>query len=280
MRLTPLFAATTFTALLSTAALTGPASGSPVDASLGGVRTVEPSAGTTESPYDLYLDFNGSSEGNPDLSSSGSAPVSTAIASSNGGTVVAVSKGAGEAAGMEPFDPEAPAELAVVVARPEGDGDPFAPQGGDFAFGASFNLDPKSQGSSVDNGNNLFQRGLYRDDAQYKLQIDDGRVSCRVSGSSGAVQVKSSTAVRSGAWHRVRCLRESNVVKLVVVELTADGPVSRSWTRSGPIGDLAFSARPPLSVGGKVDRSGAVVRSSSDQFNGRIDDVFFRRISG
>ncbi|CAA9386246.1 MAG: hypothetical protein AVDCRST_MAG47-2448 [uncultured Nocardioidaceae bacterium] len=276
MRLTPLFAATTFTAVLSTAALTGPASGSP-----GGVaRSLEPSARTAASSYDLYLDFNGSNAGTPDMSSSGSAPVSTSVASSDGGRVVAVSKGAGQAARMEPFDPETPAELAVVVARPEGNGDPFAPRTGDFAFGASFNLDPRSQGSSVDNGNNLFQRGLYSDDAQYKLQIDDGRVSCRVAGSSGAVQVKASRAVRSGAWHRVRCLRDSNVVKLVVVELTADGPVSRSWTQSGPIGDLAFSARPPLSVGGKVDRTGAVVKSSSDQFNGRVDNVFFRRISG
>ena len=232
------------------------------------------------SSHDLYLDFNGGTGDSPDLSSSGSAPVTTGIASSGGGTVVAEPKGAGKVARLEPFDPDTPAQLAAVVVRPAGDADPFAPRRDAFTFGATFKLDPKSQGSTVDNGNNLVQRGLYADDAQYKIQVDGSRVSCRVGGSAGAVLVKASVLVDPGAWYRTRCTRNGTSVKLVLVKRTADGPVTRSWTRSGAIGDLAFSAEPPLSVGGKVNSSGALVTSSADQFNGRVDDVFFRRIDG
>jgi hypothetical protein len=268
MKLTPAVAATTFTALVSCLTMSVPASGSPA------------STRTAGSPYDLYLDFNGVQSGRPDISSSGSAPVSTSIASSGGGTVFATSRGSGQAARMEPFDPGTPAELAVVVARPEGTGDPLAPRSGDFAFGAYFNLDARSEGSSVDNGNNLVQRGLYRDDAQYKLQVDAGRVSCRVSGAAGALEVRASTAVKTGVWYSVRCVRNSSVVQLVLVELADSGSVRQSWSRSGPTGDLRFSARPPLSAGGKVSSRGAVVKESADQFNGRVDNVFFRRLDG
>ena len=239
------------------------------------------SAAAAQSDRELYLTFDGSNGSIPNLASTGSAEVETGIASANGGTVLGVKHaGAGRAARLEPFDPESPAELATVVIDPAGGTDPFDTGKAPFAFGADFRLDEKSEGSDADNGNNLFQRGLYSDAAQYKLQIDGGRISCRVEGSAGSVHVVAGKDLRTERWHRVRCTRKQGTVTLRLVHFTADGPVRRVWSKSGTIGALTFDAGVPLSVGGKVDGDGDVVENSSDQFNGRIDDVFFRRLDG
>jgi hypothetical protein len=243
-----------------------------------GVPALAPSPAVAgPSQYELYLAFNGKTNGSPNLKSSGSAAVTTGIASAGDGVVAAVRrKGAGRAARFEPFDPGTPARLAVVVVRPNGN-DRLSPGNGAFAFGAAFKLDAKSQGSDVDDGNNLLQRGLYGDAAQYKIQIDGNRLSCRVKGSAGAVLVNASSKLAPGRWHRARCARNNNVVKLVLHERTKQGVKKRVWKRSGSIGSVAFSAGTPMSVGGKVNNSGEVLSSASDQFNGRVDNVFFRR---
>ena len=235
----------------------------------------------TPASHELYLDFDGETTGTtPNLDNSGSASLTTAVAAAGGGTVVAVRReGAGRAALLEPFDPETPAELAVVVVEPSGTRDPLAPGTGAFTFGAAFRLDEKSSGSSVDDGNNVVQRGLFGDD-QYKIQIDQRRLSCRVAGSAGSVMVAADSALDAERWHRARCTRVDGTLTLVLVERTADGTEKHTWTRSGTIGALSFDDAPPLSVGGKVSDDGDVVRSSSDQFNGRIDNVFFRRTDG
>lgn len=239
-----------------------------------------PTASAADSDYDLFLNFNASSGGTPDLTSSGSAPVSTEVVTAGGGQVLARARGKGQAARLEPFDPETPTELGVVVVWPDEGKNPFTPRSSPFSFGATFNLDRTNAGTSADNGNNLLQRGLYSDDTQYKIQVDHDRVSCRVSGAAGAVRVRAGRDVRPRVWHRVRCIREGSTVTLVLVELTSDGPVRRTWSRTGATGDLAFSAQPPLSLGGKVESSGKLATASADQFNGRVDNVFFRRLDG
>lgn len=265
--------AAALTALLSVSAASGVPAASAVPAtSATAVAVATPAAGNA-----LFLDFNGGTGARPDLSSSGTARVTASITSAGGGTVVAERHGQGRAARFEPFDPSTPTELAVVVIEPAGDRDPFAPRERSFTFGATFALDARSQGSRVDNGNNLVQRGLAGDGSQYKLQIDSGRLSCRVAGSAGAVHVTASTELRTERWHRARCSRANGSVTLVLVELTPDGPVRRTWSRSGAIGTLAFNKLPPLSVGGKVDSNGELIAASSDQMNGRVDNVFFRR---
>lgn len=246
-----------------------------------GVGPVTSEAKVAADEHDFYLTFNGKTGETPSLKSSGSASVSTEIASANGGTVTGVRhQGAGRAARFEPFDGEAPAKLAAVVVTPDGGKDPFAPGSSGFTFGAAFRIDAKSQGSKVDNGNNLAQRGLYQDDAQYKLQVDDNRLSCRVKGAAGSILVRADEVVKPRRWHRARCTRKGSTVTLVFVERTSDGRTKHRWSRSGTIGKLAFDSRPPLSIGGKVNGNGKLVATSSDQFNGRIDNVFFRRLGG
>lgn len=246
----------------------------------GSATTTGAAAAATEPKRDLFLDFNGRAGPTPNLASSGSASVTTAIASAGGGTIVGVRhRGQGRAARLERFATDSPG-LAVLVVRPKGEQDPFAPGDKAFTFGAAFRLDARNEGSSVDNGNNLVQRGLYADDAQFKVQVDGERLSCRVSGSAGSVVVTARSDLAPRRWHRARCTRKADSVILRLVERTADGVVKRRWTRSGTIGELSFADAPPLAVGGKVDSSGEVAAGDSDQFNGRVDNVFFRRLPG
>ena len=160
----------------------------------------------------------------------------------------------------------------LSVRNAGGDADALSPGDASFSFGADFALDAVSDGSSVDNGDNLIQRGLATDEVQYKLELDNRRPSCRILGSTGDVRVVSPVQVRAGAWYRVRCLRHPASVTLTVTDL-ATGKETVT-TEAGETGLLDASSRSiPLSVGGKLNSDGSLVQSATDQFNGAIDQV-------
>jgi hypothetical protein len=73
---------------------------------------------------------------------------------------------------------------------------------GDFRFGAAFRLDAVSQGSRADNGDNLVQRGLSGDPAQYKLQLDGRVPACRVQGAAALSQCERSASARGDGMSR------------------------------------------------------------------------------
>jgi len=157
-------------------------------------------------------------------------------------------------------------------------GDPLSPRSDPFDFGADFRLDPRSTGSSVDNGDNLVQRGLYNDRGQYKLELDGGRVGCRVKGASGAVYVRSTVQIQRDTWYRAVCRREGDQVTVHVARLTASGPGSFTRTTAqGATGDVNLGDTVPLSAGGKLRNDGAMEVSATDQFNGVVDRVLYRR---
>ncbi|MGB3187487.1 MAG: LamG domain-containing protein [Ornithinimicrobium sp.] len=167
---------------------------------------------------------------------------------------------------------------AVLRVRNSGGGDDLAPARADFVFGADFTLDRDSTGSTVDDGDNLVQRGTFGSASQYKIDVDGGRVSCRIKGSSGAVTIKSSLRAKPGLWYRVRCARSGNDVQVTTTEYRGDGTsrVVRDEAR-GSTGSLKWvDSRAPMSVGGKLTRRGDIVRSSTDQFNGSVGRVVFR----
>lgn len=170
---------------------------------------------------------------------------------------------------------------AVMRVRNSGTADDLAPGRADFTIGADFELDPLSTGSSVDNGDNLIQRGTFGSQSQYKIDADGGKVSCRIKGSSGVVIVKSSARVTDGLWYQTRCSRVGTAVTLDVKEYRRDGTTRRfSDTRRGDTGSLTWAnRRTPLSVGGKLTARGTIVRSSTDQFNGSIGRLIFRTYS-
>jgi len=228
----------------------------------------------------LRLDFDGGPEAAGDplhrLNSSGRAPVRAVVVRRGAGAATRVPGRRGAWAARLPAyraHPDPPrASIRLDAAGPT---DRFSPGASDFRFGADFRLDAVSHGSRLDNGDNLVQRGLFGQPAQYKVQVD-GRVPlCRIKGRDGAATART-RSVRSQQWYRVRCLRRGPAVTIRVWRLTPRGPVGfdSATARSGT-GPVVFARRLPLSVGGKLDDSGEVALGSSDQFNGVVDEVVY-----
>jgi hypothetical protein len=229
--------------------------------------TVPAEAASTGKELDLRFEAAGA------RTNSGVSVLTVRTVSAHGGTVRQVGGFGGGSAIRLPAFATGSAPMAVMSAVDQQGQDDLSPGTARFRFGADFTLDAQSQGSSVDNGNNLIQRGSFRAAMQYKVEIDGRRPGCRVKGSAGAVSVRSPREVTPDTWYRVKCLREGPTVTLRVVRL-AD---HTAWTyrRSGPIGSVQTPRRSlPLSVGGKVNARGGIATSSSDQFNGRIDNAF------
>jgi laminin G domain protein len=162
---------------------------------------------------------------------------------------------------------------AMLLLRSQDTDDFLSPGSADFAFGADVLLDEESEDAPTDNGNNVVQRGLYVDTAQYKLQVDHGAFSCRVAGSEGEAVVSASGVVEPGEWYRVSCERRDGGL-LLTWERLAD---SETGTETSPatIGDVTFPEGTPFVVGGKLDARGEVTVDATDQFNGVIDNVWF-----
>jgi len=148
----------------------------------------------------------------------------------------------------------------------------------DFEYGAVFRLDARSSGRSIDDGNNLLQRGLYSGPAQFKLQVDGGYPSCSVKGSAGRVSVSSVTKVAADRWYRAECSRVGSRVSVSVAPYGGTGTTS-SRSASGSSGTLSFQSSVPASLGGKLTSTGAVVSGATDQFNGAVARAWVRRLN-
>ena len=230
---------------------------------------------------DLYFPFDAlEDDGSPLLEAVGKADVVATVSSAHGGQVLAGPDrwSSGHSLRFERFRAGEPAAPAVVVVRPAaGADDATDPGSRPFSFGAEFSLDAESGVSPTDNGDNLVQRGLFGVGAQYKIELDRGHPTCRVSGSEGTLQVRASEPVEAEQWYRVRCRRAGDQVVLRVVTSTGGERDVREYAEEGRTGTLSYGAGDsPFSIGGKVDADGRVVSQASDQFNGLVDDVFFR----
>ena len=228
----------------------------------------------------LRLTFNGGSASEGDVvrrvRNYGRASVDAVVVSGTGGRVLRTARsGGGWAVRLPTYSSEASPPRAVVRVENEGATDVLEARLGDFRFGAAFRLDAVSQGSRADNGDNLVQRGLSGDPAQYKLQLD-GRVPvCRVQGAAGAVAVRAER-ISARRWYVARCYRDGPRVTIRVWRLTRDPVLPVDAAReSGAIGSVDFAARTPLSVGGKLAASGQGVAAAADQFNGLVDHVVY-----
>jgi hypothetical protein len=168
----------------------------------------------------------------------------------------------------------APQKAEIRVSQ-AGRGNPLSPGLRSFQFGAEFALDRVSVGGTRDNGDNLIQRGNYRSPAQYKIQVEAGGATCRVKGSTGAVQATVSGLTRE-RWYRVRCQRvgDSVVVRVWVLKKRAPRLVGTAG-ETGAIGSVRFPRTRALSVGGRLDNKNRIPAGHTDQFNGVIDQAFF-----
>ncbi|MFC4783438.1 LamG domain-containing protein [Nocardioides sp. MAHUQ-72] len=207
---------------------------------------------------------------------SGVAPLKIEAVTFGPGTVEASRSPRGQAVRFPAYS-AAGVKYAIIKVSNVGGYDTLRPNQADFTFGADFNLDRVSDGSSSDNGDNLVQRGLFESPSQYKIQVDHGVVTCAIRGMGGQVELKAHSPVQPGSWYRVRCTRRGDGVRLAVAPLGPDGVTD--WEvvrRSGPIGPVIGPQDTPLSIGGKLGQDGSLFPASTDQFNGRVTRVFYR----
>lgn len=227
------------------------------------------------------------SSSQPSLGNDGDGAVSTSVVTASGGTLTGVASrpGQGRAVRFPAFDPSADGARAVVKIVNRTTTDVLAPGRRDFAWSAAFKVDAKSAehtSTSHDNGDNLFQRGLYND-TQFKLDVDNHRPGCRLRGStggSGAVRVVAPVTVSASRWYRATCTRSGSKLTITLARFDSSGHVDRSWSRTATskvgFGRVTWrNIHTPVTVGGKLTPSGTLTRSS-DQFNGVVDNPALR----
>ncbi len=164
---------------------------------------------------------------------------------------------------------------AAMVVRNASDQDSFSPGTQDFTWGADFQLDAVSTAhTGPDNGDNLLQRGLWGQSAEYKAEVDLRRASCAVHGTEGTLLVRANMNAQPGTWYRMRCYRGPDGLTVTVRELLDDGwgPITKARV-SGPVGVVEYPASMPISIGGKVAPDGALIKNATDQFNGSIANL-------
>jgi hypothetical protein len=259
-------------AVLLPALITGCASDSP--------RSTAENVSTVQPTELVHLDFEDRAapvgEIVPSVANHGTVDLGSEVVTYAGGRIIRVD---GRDSGYAIRFPEhsggreAPAAMLLLWSRE--DPDPLSPAARDFSFGADVLLDAVSSGADSDNGDNVIQRGLYDDTVQYKLQLDGGVPSCRLTGTTGTALVGADEPITRGVWHRLTCERRGDVVSLVVEPLEDAEAVLRSNQSTEPVGSIEVAVTTPLVVGGKVDGEGRVVASATDQFNGAIDNVSF-----
>lgn len=188
----------------------------------------------------------------------------------------------GLAARFPAYDGTAGGQRTVVSVTNSGSTDDLSPGAKEFTFGADAKINATSTGTSNDNGNNLVQRGLSAQSAQYKLQMDGARFSCRVKGNDGTIMVTSPVSVQARTWYHVICKRRvttsGDYLVLKVATVNADGTRNKARKTTSPvrsIGRLSFARGTPFTIGGKLTDP-STVASASDQWNGMVDSAFLR----
>ena len=218
------------------------------------------------------------------VGNAGSGTTDQSVVTANGGALTAHWSHikSGLAARYPAYDGTAKGARAVVAVTNAGSTDVLSPGSAAFTFGADAKLDDASTGTANDNGNNLVQRGLATQTAQYKLQLDGPRFSCRVKGDDGTLMVTSTLTTRTKRWYHATCSRRTSAqgdsLVLRVRRVHSDGtrgPVRRTISATGPVGSLTFAADTPFSVGGKL-QDATTVATPSDQWNGVVDSAFLR----
>ncbi|MFN8194098.1 MAG: hypothetical protein U0R80_07425 [Nocardioidaceae bacterium] len=245
-----------------------------------------PPARARASTDDVRVGFAGAATGAEitKVTNIGTADTTQKVVTAHGGAIVARrSTVTGNVAADYPdYDGARNGDRAVIAVSNATSTDELAPGAAAFEFGADLRLDATNQGTASDNGNNVFQRGLYGDTAQFKLQVDGNHVSCRVKGDLGAADVWSPRRLKAARWYRASCARQlvtdGDQLVLTLRPFKADGTlgtalVSRSTVTQ--VGNLSFDVATPLSIGGKLDPD-LTVDASADQFNGRLDNAFLR----
>ena len=227
----------------------------------------------------LRLEFDsGAADGEvvDTFANGGSAGLTIDVASLRGGVVRHSSQGATQSVDLPDYDGSPSAARAAIRVRNAGATDELGPGGAAFEFGADFRLDELSQGgTSTDRGNTLMERGLGASPSQFRLEVVDGQVRCRIKGNAGARLVRSSVNIVPGQWYGVRCARDGDTVRVSVTTRQPDGSTDTvTSSGAGATGELTFPRSTPLAIGARLQATGGLVPGATDQFNGRVDNTF------
>lgn len=238
-----------------------------------------PSQASTSVYYKLNLRFNEGTDGNVVSSyvNAGGAALRISTVTNNGGRARWDASPNGLGVRLPAFASVNEPHAVIQVTDPSG-ADGLSPGSRGFGVGADFRLNSISaKAGSGDDGNNLVQRGLHYQSAQYKLQVDNHTPSCTVKGSGGSTTV-AGPRVSAEKWYRLRCVRSGSQLTLSVAALASNGsPGTPSQTgRASAAGTVTFSRSVPLSVGGKLAAVNQLIHTESiDQFNGVVDNIVF-----
>jgi hypothetical protein len=219
----------------------------------------------------------------PTVPNSGTAVVHDELVTVGGGRVRRVEGlDGGYAARFPAFDEGDPAG-ALLLLRPLGERDVLSPGNADFGLGADVMLDAQTAShdeASTDVGDIVLQRGFALDPVQLKLQVDGGRPSCRVAGAGGEAVAKADATLDPDRWYRVACERRGDELTIRWQALDDAEDPGTTTTVTARTGSVDFPRGVPMTVGGKSDQDGRAVLSSSDQFNGALDNVWFDVLDG
>ena len=236
--------------------------------------TLSASAATTDQLHLAFDDATWGDVGDQPVRSTGTGSADVELVSVNAPvTMFRSGYGGGLSLQLPAYGGTTGASYAALRVTPVGS-DWLSPGTAAFRFGADLQLDASNEGSALDNGNNALQRGLWDDPMQYKLEVDDNRPNCVFRGTEGRVSVRSRVTLEAEKWYSVECGRSAGTVSISVVARGSSAAPAVS-TNVGPLGTLKAPAGTPLSVGAKLSRDGQILRGASDQFNGRIDNVFY-----
>jgi hypothetical protein len=208
-----------------------------------------------------------------DLDVQGARSAAVTLVRASAGRLRAATGLAGRMAiGLPAYSARSDEPIAVMAVRPRGGW--MTPVEGDVDLAVDLELDKVTSGTKRDNGDNVLQRGLYVDEAQYKLQVDHHRPSCLMRGVGGQVLAQFPEPLEPEQWYRIRCTRHHDEVRLAVSRLDEQGsPLStRTRVAHGEIGPMEFPASSPMSIGGKLTPDGSPA-AATDQFNGLLDRV-------
>lgn len=224
-----------------------------------------PAASSSGSTLELRFDWPSSgavtTQRPPAAGGSAARSVTLSVLTADGGSIQSVKSrsGHGRALGLPTTG------NAILAVTPRAGA--LTPSGADFRFGADVN--PTGDWTA---GANVVQRGFADDRGQYKLEVDGGRASCSIKGTSGRVTVYGSRPLTAGDWYRLECSRTSAAVTLRIVRLAS----GQTWTsqKAGKTGAVeTASPSTALAIGGKVTPGGRIASWQPDQFRGAIDNV-------
>jgi hypothetical protein len=217
--------------------------------------------------------------GSSQLAASGGTSVRIAVARLSGGRPVVVtgpSASLPRAIQFPPYVASGVYPRAVVEVTPVS-GSGLTPGASDFRYGAVFRLGRTSSGRAIDNGDNVFQRGLSSEGSLFKLDVDHGRPSCKVKGTAGPVLVRSAVVVRRGSWYKAWCSRVGSTLS-IEVKAYGSAALPRRNVAYGSAGTIGFAANRPATIGGKADARGTMVGGATDQLNGAVAQVWTSRL--